>query len=176
MSIRDMSYQLHGFIIGKEIHFDVATGRMYRLPSTGANKNFIFGTISFNETMLQLFLYLLKNARNREVTKEELLKQVWEKNDLSSSSQRLWQVLNNLNKKLNALGLPNDFIRNIKGSGYIINYLDITPIYYRISDLLSNSEQTKETVKLVNILRDWVPSEFLALGKSCPGPFYKHLD
>lgn len=149
-----MSYHLYGFIIGKEIHFDVETGRMYRLPSTRANKNFIFGTISFNETMLQLFLYLLKHARNREVTKEELFKNVWENNDLSSSSQRLWQVLHNLNKKLNTLGLPADFIRNIKGCGYIINYLDIKPVYYRISDLLPNSEQTKERVKLVNILGD----------------------
>jgi DNA-binding response OmpR family regulator len=135
MSVINMGYQLHGFMIGKEIHFDIDNGRLYRLPSNSTEKNFIFGSIFFNETMLNLFLYLLQHARNKKVTKDELLKKIWEENNLIPSTQRLWQVLNNLNKKLRLLGLPDDFILNMKGSGYVINYADITPIYYRLSDL-----------------------------------------
>ncbi|MGB7803388.1 winged helix-turn-helix domain-containing protein [Buttiauxella sp.] len=144
MSVKEMDYQLHGFMIGKEIHFDIDNGRIYRLPANSTERSFIFGSIFFNATMLKLFIYLLLHARHKKVTKDELLKNVWEENNLIPSTQRLWQVLNNLNKKLRLLGLPGDFILNMKGSGYIINYLDVTPIYYRISDLSLTSGKEKE--------------------------------
>ncbi len=70
---------------------------------------------------------------------------VWEENDLVPSSQRLWQVLRNLNRRLSLLGLPDDFIANVRGSGYIINYVDITPIYYRVSELQRCPEKITES-------------------------------
>jgi hypothetical protein len=144
MSMKDMDYQLHGFIIGKEIHFDIYSGRLYRLPSGGTERNFIFASIFFNDTMLQLFTYLLLHARHKKVTKDELLKKIWEENNLIPSTQRLWQVLNNLNKKLHLLGLPDDFILNMKGSGYMINSFDVTPIYYKLSDIPVISDMDKK--------------------------------
>jgi len=53
-------------------------------------------------------------------------------------------VLKNLNRRLSLLGLPEDFIVNVKGSGYIINYIDITPIYYRESELHHHPEEITE--------------------------------
>ncbi len=131
-----MDYKLYGFIIGEKIHFHIESRRLYRLPSSSTDKNFIFGSMLLNETMMQLFLYLLQHAHKQKVTKDELLKNIWEENNLSSSTQRLWQVLKNLNKKISLLGLPDDFIAYVKGSGYIIDYSDITPIYYRTNELL----------------------------------------
>ncbi|TNV20480.1 helix-turn-helix domain-containing protein [Buttiauxella sp. B2] len=130
-----MSYQLYGFLIGKDIHFDIEHRQVYRLSSNGTEKNLMFGTVFFSETMFQLFLYMLNNARGNRVSKDELLVKIWEDKKLSSSPQRLWQVLNGLNKKLMSLGLPDGFIATIRGAGYTVNYKEITPLYYRVSEL-----------------------------------------
>ncbi len=74
------------------------------------------------------------------MTKDELFKNIWEKNNLSPSSQRLWQVTSRLNKQLALIGLPDDFIKNIKGTGYIISYDKILPLYYQTSDVFLSPE------------------------------------
>ncbi|WP_441545667.1 winged helix-turn-helix domain-containing protein [Citrobacter freundii] len=130
-----MGYRLYGFMIGAEIHFDISNRRLYRLTGSHTEKNIVFASIYFNETMLRLFLYLLINARSQPVPKEELYEKIWEAHNLSPSAQRLWQVLHNLNNKLGLLGLPRDFILNIRGQGYVINYPDVIPVYYKVSEL-----------------------------------------
>jgi DNA-binding response OmpR family regulator len=135
LQVANMDYQLHGFIIGSEIHFDIINQRIYRLPSRHADKSIVFVTIGLNKTMLELFLYLMKNARQKSVSKDELIQRVWEDNNLSCSSQRLWQVLNNLTKKLELLGLPADFISYSKNDGYRISDVNIRPVYYKESEL-----------------------------------------
>lgn len=129
-----MALKLYGYLIGKDIHFDIENKRIYRVSLTGNEKNITFCATNVNDTMMHLFLYLLTNARTKMVTKEELLKKIWEENNLTSSTQRLWQVLNGLNVKLDLLGLPADFIKNTKGRGYIITYDEIMPLYYRTSE------------------------------------------
>jgi DNA-binding winged helix-turn-helix (wHTH) protein len=42
------------------------------------------------------------------------------------------------------LGLPEDFIKNIKGRGYIINYPVVIPVYYRMSELPAHSVKKEE--------------------------------
>ncbi|CAM3835731.1 helix-turn-helix domain-containing protein [Rahnella bruchi] len=126
-----MNYQLCGFLIGKEIHFDFEKQRLYRLPSSSFEKDITFATVFLNDTMLHFFLYLLLHARDREIPKDEVLKILWEENNLTPSTQRLWQILKELNRKLTLLGLPDNFILNSKGRGYFIKYPDIKPIYTR---------------------------------------------
>ena len=96
--------------------------------------------------MLRLFLYLLINARSQPVPKEELYEKIWEAHNLSPSAQRLWQVLHNLNNKLGLLGLPRDFILNIRGQGYVINYPDVIPIYYKVSELPTHAVKKREKI------------------------------
>ncbi|VEC02172.1 Transcriptional regulatory protein, C terminal [Cedecea lapagei] len=84
--------------------------------------------------MHMLFVYLLLRHNHKFVSKEELMVNIWEGNNLIPSTQRLWQVINNLNKKLELLGLPANFIHNVKGRGYSIRYDEITPLYYRVSE------------------------------------------
>ncbi|HCL5712907.1 TPA: winged helix-turn-helix domain-containing protein [Citrobacter freundii] len=141
-----MGYRLYGFMIGAEIHFDISNRRLYRLTGSHTEKNIVFASIYFNETMLRLFLYLLINARSQPVPKEELYEKIWEANNLSPSAQRLWQVLHNLNNKLGLLGLPRDFILNIRGQGYVINYPDVIPIYYKVSELPTHAVKKREKI------------------------------
>ena len=141
-----MGYRLYGFMIGAEIHFDISNRRLYRLTGSHTEKNIVFASIYFNETMLRLFLYLLINARSQPIPKEELFEKIWEAHNLSPSAQRLWQVLHNLNNKLGLLGLPRDFILNIRGQGYVINYPDVIPIYYKVSELPTHAVKKREKI------------------------------
>ncbi|EPJ3648822.1 winged helix-turn-helix domain-containing protein [Citrobacter freundii] len=141
-----MGYRLYGFMIGAEIHFDISNRRLYRLTGSHTEKNIVFASIYFNETMLRLFLYLLINARSQPVPKEELYEKIWEAHNLSPSAQRLWQVLHNLNNKLGLLGLPRDFILNIRGQGYDINYPDVIPVYYKVSELPTHAVKKREKI------------------------------
>ncbi|MDE9619517.1 winged helix-turn-helix domain-containing protein [Citrobacter portucalensis] len=124
-----MKYQLQGFMIGREIFFDVKEARIFRLPVHKMDSIILFGGIFLNNTMFRLLTYLMINAENRYVSRDELLSNVWEKYDLSASTQRLCKVVSNLNKKLSLLGLPADTIINVKGSGYIIRLDNIKPLY-----------------------------------------------
>ncbi|BEJ31606.1 hypothetical protein OIPHN330_02260 [Citrobacter freundii] len=133
-------------MIGAEIHFDISNRRLYRLTGSHTEKNIVFASIYFNETMLRLFLYLLINARSQPVPKEELFEKIWEAHNLSPSAQRLWQVLHNLNNKLGLLGLPRDFILNIRGQGYVINYPDVIPVYYKVSELPTHAVKKREKI------------------------------
>ena len=133
-------------MIGAEIHFDISNRRLYRLTGIHTEKNIVFASIYFNETMLRLFLYLLINARSQPVPKEELYEKIWEAHNLSPSAQRLWQVLHNLNNKLGLLGLPRDFILNIRGQGYVINYPDVIPVYYKVSELPTHAVKKREKI------------------------------
>ncbi|EOZ9156797.1 TPA: winged helix-turn-helix domain-containing protein [Citrobacter freundii] len=141
-----MGYRLYGFMIGAEIHFDISNRRLYRLTGSHTEKNIVFASIYFNETMHRLFLYLLINARSQPVPKEELFEKIWEAHNLSPSAQRLWQVLHNLNNKLGLLGLPRDFILNIRGQGYVINYPDVIPVYYKVSELPTHAVKKREKI------------------------------
>lgn len=124
-----MEYKLYGFIIGREIFFDIKEARIFRLPTNKMDTVISFCGVFFNHTMLQLFIYLLINAGTRYVSRDELLCNIWEKNELSSSSQRLCKVIKNLNEKLNLLGMSENAIVSVKGCGYILNIEDVKPLY-----------------------------------------------
>ncbi|HCU0295284.1 TPA: winged helix-turn-helix domain-containing protein [Citrobacter sedlakii] len=124
-----MNYQLYGYLIDKDFHFDIENRCLYRLSASGSEKNLLFGALFLNQTMMNVLLYLLQNGRSRSVPKGELLKKIWEEHNLSPSTQRLWQVLTSLNKKLTTLGIPEGFIYYSKGEGYRIVHNDIVPLY-----------------------------------------------
>jgi DNA-binding winged helix-turn-helix (wHTH) protein len=84
-------------------------------------------------TMSNLLEYLLTNSVGKIVPDIVLQKQVWEKNGLSCSSQRLWQVMNNLKNKLLKVGLQDNFILRIPGKGYTIPSEFVLQLYCRTS-------------------------------------------
>lgn len=82
-------------------------------------------------TMSNLLTYLLAHAVGNIVADKTLQIQVWENNGLSCSSQRLWQVMNNLKRKLAVFGLPDDFILRMAGKGYLIPPEKVLTLYCR---------------------------------------------
>lgn len=81
------------------------------------------------ETMFRLFLYLLENADDGIMDNTEILVNVWDKYGLSSSNQRLWQVMSGLKNKLCAVGVPEGFIMRVESRGYYVRKDLITVLY-----------------------------------------------
>lgn len=88
-------------------------------------------SISLRLTMANLLNYLLSHAVGNVVADKALQIQVWENHGLRCSSQRLWQVMNNLKRKLEQFDLPEDFILRVAGKGYMIPDEMVLKLYCR---------------------------------------------
>lgn len=128
-----MNKELFGFIIDNDIQLDIANRRLTRIYTVSAERSVLFGAVLLNDNMVRLLVFLLKNGQNQErkITKDEIFKIVWEENNLTASSQRLWQTIKELRTKLSSIGLPHNFIINVKGAGYSLSNHNIIPLYYR---------------------------------------------
>lgn len=122
--------KLFGFIIDNDIQLDIANKRLFRISTETSGNLIYFSTVSLSDTQTRLLVFLLKRARDSYIAKEDILSDVWENNDLTSSTQRLWKTLKELRLKLEAVGLAQDFIVNVKGSGYALNYQSLTPLFF----------------------------------------------
>ncbi|ECG8591128.1 helix-turn-helix domain-containing protein [Salmonella enterica subsp. salamae] len=129
-----MEYQLYGFILNEEVFFDIKKARVFRLPTNKTETVILFCGVFFNRTMLNLFTYLLVHARKECASRDELFYNIWEKNELSASTQRLCKVINSLNEKLNALGLSEKAIVSVKGRGYMLKLDDVQPLYNVVNE------------------------------------------
>ncbi|MGA5653521.1 winged helix-turn-helix domain-containing protein [Rahnella contaminans] len=111
--------RLFGYSIGNNIIVDI-------------QRNIVFGiihgkkiqAITLRTTMMRLLIYMLETSGHRIVSNNEIMIQVWENHQLSASSQRLWQVMRELKKKLSLPGLPEEFIMRIESKGYFLKCVD----------------------------------------------------
>lgn len=81
--------------------------------------------------MGQLLCYLMQHADKDVITDDDILRNVWEKNGLSGTHSRLWQVMQSLNKKLNKIGVKSDLFMRVRGKGYSVIDGKIVPLYTR---------------------------------------------
>lgn len=126
-----MDRNLYGFLIDNDIQLDIANRRLVRIYTEKTEKTMLFCAVMLNNITMELLVCLLDHhGKNKTLSKEELLENIWEKNNISSSSQRLWQAVKELRAKLNLVGLPDDFIINVKGVGYSSNGHVVTPLFY----------------------------------------------
>ncbi|BEM60181.1 hypothetical protein SME22J_40420 [Serratia marcescens] len=126
-----MERHLFGFIIDHDIQLDIANKRLVRINSLAPEKWVHFSAVTLNDAMVSLLVFLLQHhGDDRKLTKTEILQQVWDDNSYSSSSQKLWQTIKELRLRLDAIGLPHDFIVNVKGAGYTLNNPVVTPLFY----------------------------------------------
>jgi len=127
-----MNDELFGFVIDNDIQFDIAKKRLMRISAESPERGMMIGAVSLNDVMARFLLCLLKNRLNdkHQVTRQSLLKDVWEDHDLVASSQQLWKTVRNLKIKLVSIGLPQDFI-NTSGIYYSIGNYTVTPLFYR---------------------------------------------
>lgn len=116
-----MDNRLYGFLLNDSVLFNIATRRLVHYTDEHAEHTMSFKAVSLSETQSRLLTCLLENRANAVIYKHDIMKRVWDELSLSSSSQRLWQTVNELRKKLSFIGLPDDFITNVHGMGYAVN-------------------------------------------------------
>jgi len=125
------SAKIYGYMIEPDIQVNIAQNRVINITQLSNEKS--RSVIKLRKTMMRLFLYLLEHADSNVIANEEILTNVWDKYGLSSSSQRLWQVMHCLRNKLSMLGISDDFITRTEKDhvrGFCINKERVKPIYY----------------------------------------------
>jgi len=102
-----------GYLIEGNVVYLHKTKRLICLNGYGED-------IILRKTMSHVLEYLFENATIDVVTNSELMENVWDKHGLSSSTQRVWQVMSNLKSKLFFLGLSDDVILRVSKKGYLL--------------------------------------------------------
>lgn len=93
--------------------------------------NGLYKPVRLRKTMFRLLDLILEKGNGELIRDEAIMKNVWEGYGLQASTPRLWQVMNDLKKKLCMLGVSDDLILRVEGQGYMINMLLIEPVYIR---------------------------------------------
>ncbi len=126
-----MNSRIYGFLLNDDILFDLANKKIlyYRLDNSDIQMSFKVVTLS--DTQARLLMFLLVNRKRKIIEKTDILKSVWDTVNLSSSSQRLWQTMNDIRKKLSALGMPDTFIQNVYGTGYCVDDSKVMSLHIR---------------------------------------------
>lgn len=107
--------------------------------------------LCLRQTMFRLLEFLLEKGNSGLVRDEIIMRSVWEAYGLKSSTPRLWQVMNELKKKLSSLGMDEDLIMRVEGRGYMLNTAGYEPVYIRasyerINRFLFTRQQTTDMV------------------------------
>lgn len=116
-----MERKMYGFLIDERIIFDVGNKKVIHYSFDESDSPMFFKVVSLNDTQARLLRFLLVNRHQDIIDKSEIMLRVWDAWNLSSSNQRLWQSINTLRKKLSYLGVSDDFIKNVHGTGYSID-------------------------------------------------------
>lgn len=95
-------------------------------------------------TMNQLLNYLILHSSDGVVTDDEIILNVWEKNELSGTYNRLWQVMQNLNKNLNKLGVREGLFMRVRGKGYYLISDKVIPLYTRTEIINRSIKQVRD--------------------------------
>ncbi|WP_114194430.1 winged helix-turn-helix domain-containing protein [Edaphovirga cremea] len=126
-----MESKAYGFLIDSDIQFDICNRRIFRYYEEISEHTLFFKVISLNEIQTRLLNFLLANSQDAIIYKSDIMKHVWDEINLSSSNQRLWHALNELKKKLSAMGLPEDFITNVHGIGYSVDNRRVMSLFIK---------------------------------------------
>ncbi|MEZ6877563.1 transcriptional regulator [Enterobacter sp. KBR-315C3_2022] len=140
-----------GYILGDDKNGVIVLRENRVLISLKIQKN-IQSHVYLRQTMFRLLEFLLEKGKSGLLLDEIIMKAVWEGYGLRSSAPRLWQVMHELRKKLDELGVEDNFILRVEGRGYIVNAASYEPVYIRASyDRLSRfvlaRQQNTDTVK-----------------------------
>ncbi|MBH2846629.1 winged helix-turn-helix domain-containing protein [Serratia marcescens] len=118
-----------GYIINDEILFDIKRKSIIQYKTGSRKQEFLFKSVKLNKTQCRLLFYLLNNINEDIIDKNDIMKNVWDNYNLSSSNQRLWQTINEIRALLSYFDLPDDFISNVHGEGYKLDKVKILALY-----------------------------------------------
>lgn len=79
--------------------------------------------------MSELLSYLMQHAEKGVITDDKIIYNVWERNNLLGTHSRLWQVMQNLKRSLNKVGIETELFIRVRGKGYYLRSDIITPLY-----------------------------------------------
>lgn len=116
-----------GYYINSDVYFDLDKKTLFNISKSFPSHQ--RAPIVLRETMFRLFAYLLENADGTIIENNVILLDIWDKHGLSSSNQRLWQVMYSLKIKLTSLGVPDDFIMRVESKGYYVKENLISVLY-----------------------------------------------
>ena len=120
-----MKENIFGYLIGGCVHFDLEKKALTNVNTSLRNTR--REQVVLRDTMFHLLVFLIQN-NGRIIKNEDILFSVWDSHGLSSSSQRLWQVMQALKIKLKIVGVPNDFIMRVDSKGYYIRESFVTTL------------------------------------------------
>lgn len=120
---------LYGYRIGCDIYVDILHKRLVYMGYDKDKKNSGIKVVHLRKTMMQLLIYILDNVQQHIIQDGDIMLNVWDAQGLSSSRQRLWQVINTLSQKLCAFGISAQFIVRVRSQGYVVDKEIITLIY-----------------------------------------------
>src|SRR5471030_602072 len=117
-----------GYRIKNDVYIDISHRRFIFFSSDKSGNG--IHMLALRKTMMRLLVYLLENANVRLITDDEIMQNVWDIYGLSSSNQRLWQVMRDLKKKLSIAGVPDDLITRAERKGYHLKQEMIITLQY----------------------------------------------
>lgn len=89
-----------------------------------------FIRIQLRKTMGNLLSFFLESSDGDFISDDEIMKRVWEDNELRASTHRLWQVMKNLRYKLIDVGMTEVFFSRTGRNGFVVNLSGVTKLYY----------------------------------------------
>lgn len=122
-----MEKTIFGYYIGSDVHFDIKNKTLINVNKNLSSRQKT--QVILRDTMLRLLAFLLDNANGTVIDNTDILINVWEVHGLSSSNQRLWQVMQGLKIKLSLVGIADDFIMRVDSKGYYVRENMITVLY-----------------------------------------------
>lgn len=110
----DNNIKLLGYRIDNRLYYSVENKTLVSLD--GSEKS-----IPLRTTKARLLEYLLLKSGDEVITDPELLKNIWDKYGLSSSSQRLWLVMRELKVILCGFNVSDDLFIRVENNGYLVD-------------------------------------------------------
>lgn len=110
----DNNIKLLGYRIDNRLYYSVENKTLFSLD--GSEKS-----IPLRTTKARLLEYLLLKSGDEVITDQELLKNIWDKYGLSSSSQRLWLVMRELKVILCGFNVSDDLFIRVENNGYLVD-------------------------------------------------------
>lgn len=86
--------------------------------------------IQLRKTMGNLLSFFLESSDGDFISDDEIMRRVWEDNELRASTHRLWQVMKNLRYKLIDVGMTDIFFSRTGRNGFVVNLSGVTKLYH----------------------------------------------
>lgn len=122
----------YAYIVLNEFYVLVEKKQIIRIHSD--KKRSMVGCISvvLSDVGMNILSYLLSKSKRRSViTKEEILTDVMDSIYAYSTNQKLWYSLNELKARLSSIGLPDDFITQLRAKGVVVGPYQVLELYSR---------------------------------------------